>query len=187
VGVPDAIHGPVGGLFHQFRYIVPDVNGPELFRLGRRLMKVGVQATPHAGFRDLPKGVRIVLVDVHEHPDSTIGQIVERTGFPQSHVSAAVARLRDSGALVTTTDPNDRRRTLVRPVRRRPRLSADAQSAAAVTRGVHDLLVELHGEDGARYTDEVVAALATLSSRLCPTTTITPTGPAATSTETTSC
>jgi DNA-binding MarR family transcriptional regulator len=153
---------------HQFGYIVLDVNGPELFRLGRRLMKAGVQATPHAGFRDLPTGVRIVLVDVHEHPDSTIGQIVERTGFPQSHVSAAVARLRDSGALVTTTDPSDRRRTLVRPVRRRARLASDVQSAAAVERSVHELLVQLHGEAGSRYTGEVLAALETLSARLCP-------------------
>jgi DNA-binding MarR family transcriptional regulator len=185
--VPDATHGPSDDQLHQFRYIVADVNGPELFRLGRRLMKVGVQATPNAGFRDLPKGVRIVLVDVHEHPDSTIGQIVERTGFPQSHVSAAVARLRESGALLTTTDPSDRRRTLVRPVRRRPRLASDAQSAAAVERGVHDLLVELHGDGGTRFTGEVIAALETLSSRLCPAAPATTTEPAASPTEAPSC
>ena len=144
------------------------MNGPELFRLGRLLMQTGVQATPHAGFRDLPKGVRIVLVDVHEHPDSTIGQIVERTGFPQSHVSAAVARLRESGALVTTTDPGDRRRTIVRPVRRRPRVAADAQSAAAVERGVTDLLVRRHGPDGATHAPEVLDALDLLARHLCP-------------------
>lgn len=57
----------------------------------------------------------MVLVDVIEHPETTITRIVERTGFPQSHVSSAVARLRDAGVLVTTADPNDRRRTLVAP------------------------------------------------------------------------
>src|SRR4051794_36990823 len=94
---------------------MPDVNGVELFRLGRRLMKLGVLAIPPSGFRELPSSVRMVLVDVFDHPGSTIGQIVERTGFPQSHVSGAVARLRDDGVLTTTVDPLDRRRTLVAP------------------------------------------------------------------------
>ena len=38
------------------------MNGPELFRLGRRLMKLGVRALPPSEFRDLPVSVRIVLV-----------------------------------------------------------------------------------------------------------------------------
>jgi DNA-binding MarR family transcriptional regulator len=91
------------------------MNGPELYRLGRRLIRLGVKAIPPGGFRELPTSVRMVLVDVIEHPDTTITQIVERTGFPQSHVSSAVARLRDAGVLTTAADPNDRRRTLVAP------------------------------------------------------------------------
>ncbi len=91
------------------------MNGPELYRLGRRLIRLGVKAIPPGGFRELPTSVRMVLVDVLEHPETTISQIVERTGFPQSHVSSAVARLRDAGVLKTTADPNDRRRTLVAP------------------------------------------------------------------------
>lgn len=62
----------------------------------------------------LASGVRLVAVDVGYHPGSSISEITERTGFPQSHVSASVARLRDLGVLETEVDPADRRRTLVR-------------------------------------------------------------------------
>ncbi len=56
----------------------------------------------------------MVLIDVSEHPDSSIGDITARTGFPQSHVSASMARLRALGALETFLDPSDGRRTLVK-------------------------------------------------------------------------
>lgn len=131
-------------------------------------MRLGIQATPHAGFSDLPTGLRIVLVDVYEHPDSTIGQIVERTGFPQSQVSDAVARLRETGVLVTATDPQDRRRTLVRAARRRPRVTASARSSTLVEHEITELLVKLHGAQGSARTTEVVQALDRLSSLLCP-------------------
>ena len=91
------------------------MNSLELFRLSRRLLKLGVRSIPSPGFRELPTSVRMVLLDVLENPDTTISHIVERTGFPQSHVSSSVARLRDSGVLITAVDPVDRRRTLVAP------------------------------------------------------------------------
>ena len=101
------------------------MNALELFLLGRKLMKLGEQAIPTtAGFHQLPTSVRSILIDVFEHPNSSVGEITTRTGFPQSHVSAAVARLREGGALVTTVDPNDRRRTLVRPSPEVPRRAA---------------------------------------------------------------
>ncbi|MFV2172907.1 MarR family transcriptional regulator [Actinomadura sp. LOL_016] len=49
------------------------------------------------------------------HPGSAVGQIATRTGLPQSAVSAAVARLRDAGAVSTEPDPRDRRRVRVTP------------------------------------------------------------------------
>jgi DNA-binding MarR family transcriptional regulator len=55
----------------------------------------------------------MVLVDVAENGESAISEIVRRTGFPQSHVSASVSRLRDLGAIRTQVDPIDGRRTLV--------------------------------------------------------------------------
>ncbi len=64
--------------------------------------------------RQVPTGLRLIVIDVGEHPDSSIGEIAARTGLPQSHVSQSVARLRARGALETTSDPRDGRRTLVR-------------------------------------------------------------------------
>jgi DNA-binding MarR family transcriptional regulator len=52
--------------------------------------------------------------DLAENPGSSIGEITERTGLPQSHVSQSVARLRKRGAVQTASDPRDGRRTLVR-------------------------------------------------------------------------
>lgn len=91
------------------------MNGFDLYVLGRRLMRLGQDATPTAGIHRLPTSVQLVLVDVGDHPGTSVSEVVTRTGLPQSLVSAAVARLRDGGALLTETDPADRRRTLVRP------------------------------------------------------------------------
>ena len=91
------------------------MNGLELFLLGRKLMKLGEEAIPRSGFHRMPTSVRSVMVDAYEHPGSSVSEITARTGFPQSHVSASVNRLREAGALITITDPADRRRTLVSP------------------------------------------------------------------------
>jgi DNA-binding MarR family transcriptional regulator len=91
------------------------VNGFDLYVLGRRLMRLGQEATPTAGIHRLPTSVQLVLVDVGDHPGTSVSEVVARTGLPQSLVSAGIARLREGGALVTEVDPQDRRRTLVRP------------------------------------------------------------------------
>src|SRR5215470_15865101 len=105
------------------------MSGLELFLLGRNLMKIGEEAiraeaslaiAMRAGSTRLPTSVRSVLIDVCEHPNSSIGEITARTGFPQSHVSASVARLRTERAVVTAVDSSDRRRTLVGPSRGSP-------------------------------------------------------------------
>jgi DNA-binding MarR family transcriptional regulator len=128
-------------------------------------MKLGVQAFPPSAFRDMPTSVRMVLVDVAEHPGGTIGQIVERLGFPQSHVSAAVARLRDDGMLVTNVDPADRRRTLVSLS---PEHLANVERAQHTLPPVDDLLVaalvERLGAEGADHVGEATAALDLLAS-----------------------
>jgi DNA-binding MarR family transcriptional regulator len=92
------------------------MNGIELYLLGRTLMKIAEESMPQSDEHHLPTSVRSVLLDVVEHPNSSIGEIATRTGFPQSHVSASVTRLQAiAAALETTIDPEDRRRTLVRP------------------------------------------------------------------------
>lgn len=78
------------------------------------MMKLGEAAMPAAGFRRLPTSVQLVLVDIGDHPNTSISGVVSRTGLPQSAVSEAVAQLAKAGVLATHTDPADRRRTLVR-------------------------------------------------------------------------
>jgi DNA-binding MarR family transcriptional regulator len=132
-------------------------------------MKLGVQGFPGGGFRDLPISVRVVLVDVYEHPGTTIGQIVERTGFPQSHVSQAVARLRASGVLETGVDPADRRRTLVSPS---PEHLARIERGRDELEPIDDLLeaalVERLGPAGADHVAEATAALDLLAALFTP-------------------
>jgi DNA-binding MarR family transcriptional regulator len=154
---------------HQLRCIVPDVHGQELFRLSRRLIRLSIDALPPSPFSALPISVRMVLVDVVEHPGTSIGEIVERTGFPQSHVSASVARLRDEQMVVTAACPHDRRKTLVScsPAHlERVRSAGDALEPVDDT--VTAALVERFGPEGAARTAEAVAALELLASLLIP-------------------
>jgi DNA-binding MarR family transcriptional regulator len=91
------------------------VDGYDLFQLGRTLTKLGEQAIPEMGLQRLSGPTRAIVADIFEYPGSSISDITERVRFPQSQVSACVARLRDAGAVETVTDPRDRRRTLVHP------------------------------------------------------------------------
>lgn len=136
------------------------MDGLELFRLGRTLMKIGENAIPKSGFHRLPTSVRSVMIDVFEHPDSSIQEITERTGFPQSHVSASVARLRAAGVFVTADDPRDRRRTLVRQA---PGLPA---RAARFSAPVDDAIAAAIGTDEPARVAEIVTALERLAAAL---------------------
>jgi DNA-binding MarR family transcriptional regulator len=112
-------------------------------------------------FHRLPAGVRTVLLDVFQHPGSSISEITARTGFPQSLVSVAVARFRDRGVMVTEDDPADRRRTLVSPapgVKEAGRRHANATTVDAV-------LSEALGAGPAEVA-EIVAVLESLARRL---------------------
>jgi len=136
------------------------VNGLELFLLGRRLMKLGEQAVSSGRFQGLPTSVQSVLIDVFEHPDTTITGIVARTGLPQSHVSTSVARLGKVGVLESHIDERDRRRTLVRPtagIRERVR-----QRGAV---GIDAVLGQAIGTDDARAVREVERQLEDMARR----------------------
>jgi DNA-binding MarR family transcriptional regulator len=82
----------------------------ELLLLARRLMKLAEEGLPRNGVNN---SVRFVLLDIAENPGSSISEITARTGYPQSHVSTSVIKLRESGFVRTETDPADRRRSLV--------------------------------------------------------------------------
>lgn len=127
-------------------------------------MKIGEEAIPaRAGLHQLPASVRSVLIDIFEHPGSSVGEISVRTGFPQSHVSASVARLREYRAVVTAIDPNDRRRTLVRPNPEVPRQAEPLTSAP-----IDAALAAALGTENPMEIAEVAAALETLALRLTP-------------------
>ncbi|MFE3022925.1 MarR family winged helix-turn-helix transcriptional regulator [Nocardia tengchongensis] len=143
------------------------MNGVELFLLGRALMKIGEQALPDAGAHGGNRAVLVVLSDVLGHPGTTISEVAARTGLPQSAVSGAVARLRETGSVVAETDPHDRRRSLLEAARD---ISGRVAEVRATT--IDDAVATaLGGDDGI---DEVIAALELLSRRLH----IRPDGPA---------
>jgi DNA-binding MarR family transcriptional regulator len=139
------------------------MNGVELFLLGRKLMKIGEEAIPRNGFRELPTSVRSILLDVFEHPDTSVGEIATRTGFPQSHISASVAKLRDEGVFVTTIDPSDRRRTLVR---RSPEVTRRVATKEMVP--IRDALSAALGSDDESFIAQISDALDLLAEHLNP-------------------
>ena len=143
----------------------------DLYLLGRRLAKLAEEAMRGRDAPPVPTGLRLIVMDVSEHPDSSIGEIAARTGLPQSHVSHSVARLRARGALETAGDPRDGRRTLVRmggrTAARAARLgSVPVDGALGAAAGIIDprelaglvatleslaaRLLDAHDEDGAR-------------------------------------
>lgn len=91
------------------------MNTRELLLLGRKLVDIAMSELRDRTDPHLSSGEIAVIADVLQHPSSAISEITARTGFAQSRVSTAVARLRGLGALETVPDPTDRRRTLVRP------------------------------------------------------------------------
>jgi DNA-binding MarR family transcriptional regulator len=92
------------------------MNGLELFLLGRKLAKMGMETIPSSVLNEFPPSAQLVLIDVLENPSSSIGEIAKRTELPQSQVSGAATLLEEHCLLETVSDPNDRRRTLVRAV-----------------------------------------------------------------------
>ncbi|WP_405901470.1 MarR family transcriptional regulator [Streptomyces sp. NBC_00727] len=92
----------------------------QLFLLGRTLMKIGEEALPEppppvgAAQRGGTRAALIVLSDVLGHQSTSVSEIAARTGLPQSQVSGAVARLKETGSFVTSPDPTDGRRQLIR-------------------------------------------------------------------------
>ncbi|WP_369262509.1 MarR family winged helix-turn-helix transcriptional regulator [Streptomyces sp. R35] len=144
------------------------MNGVELFLLGRALMKIGEAAMPepeggagrHGGS---VRSVLIVASDVATHPDTAVGEIAARTGLPQSQVSTAVARLKDTGAVTTAPDPADRRRLLVRQA---PQVSARVAEVRATT--IDDALEAALGDSTPEQRKEVADALEVLARHLAP-------------------
>jgi len=130
-----------------------------LFLLGRKLMQIAEQALPEGP----ATSVRLIFADVAYHPDSSITEITERTGFPQSLVSTAVAKLREAGFLESGPDPLDRRRTLVRTT---PALNSVAEGLTPMS--VDDILAKELALDDQEQVPDALAALGLLARLLTP-------------------
>ena len=137
-----------------------DVNAVELFILGRKLMLAAEDALPRGR---IATSVRLVAVDIAHHPRSSVSEITERTGFPQSHVSLSVARLKELGVVATDVDPLDHRRTLVTMT---PAAIDRAASANAVP--IEQVLAPVLRDCDERVVAEVVDALELLAERMTP-------------------
>ncbi|GLW07042.1 hypothetical protein Misp01_21720 [Microtetraspora sp. NBRC 13810] len=140
------------------------MNGVDLFLLGRTLMKIAEETMPTEGIGPQTTSTRTVLVvvaDLRAHPRTSVGEIAGRTGLPQSAVSAAVARLRTAGSIVTGPDPADRRRTLIQVA---PQMSQRVAEVRATP--IDGPLAASLGTDDPAELAEVVALLETLAARL---------------------
>ena len=135
------------------------MDGGQLHRLGKRLLELSRAVTTQPGDPELTPGELAVLEDVIRYPDSSIGDVQERSGFAQSHVSASVARLRDRELVETRTDATDRRRLRIRVSRRAARTIT-----TRARRPVDSLLIEATGSPArarraARLLDELAELL----------------------------
>ncbi|WP_310738306.1 MarR family winged helix-turn-helix transcriptional regulator [Microbispora sp. H10670] len=146
------------------------MNGVDLFLLGRTLMKIGEEAMPVEDITPSRttqaaslRTVLVVVADLRAHPETSVGEIATRTGLPQSAVSAAVARLKEAGAVVTAPDPADRRRVVIRTA---PEVSDRVEAVRAA--GVEGPLAAALGTEDPARVAEVVAALEFLAGRLAP-------------------
>ncbi|MEU1981885.1 helix-turn-helix domain-containing protein [Nocardia sp. NPDC019395] len=86
-----------------------------LHRLGRRLVELSRQVQLEPGDIRPSPAEELIISDVMFHSNSTVGDVVARTGYAQSYVSKCVADLVERGLLVTSTDESDRRRTIIGP------------------------------------------------------------------------
>jgi len=143
-----------------------DVNASELFLLGRKLMKLGEAAIPASPQAEAgaTTSVRLVMADIAYHPGSSVSEITERTGFPQSLVSLSVAKLREFGVVQTEPDPADRRRTLVRPAEGLVRRGGTPHSAVAVD----ETIAKAIGAEAEDRLPEALAALELLGQLIIP-------------------
>jgi DNA-binding MarR family transcriptional regulator len=137
------------------------MDGMQLLRLGRRLTALGRDAIDQADPATLTPGEMAVIADSFQHPDSSVREIVARTGFAQSHVSASVGRLRERGLVETVPDPADGRRTLVRLTGR-----ARQAASARTKRITHETIARAIADPG--RAERITALLDELAGLLLP-------------------
>lgn len=137
----------------------------DLIVLGRQLTKIGESVMRGGAASAMPTGSGLVLSDVLAHPGSSITEITTRTAMPQSYVSESVARLVEKGLVVSSPDPADKRRTIVRASESHPHNVARAGMVP-----VDAALLAALGDPSPSDARDLLATLEALASRLRPTT-----------------
>ena len=128
----------------------------DLYQLGRRLTELAYQGMG-ADRLGLTPSEFLVLRDLFMNGESSIGEVVGRTGLAQSRVSTAVATLRGRGWVTTKADPADGRRTLA-GVTDAVRAEGDSRRAGSAETALAAVLAD--AEPGERA--QLAAALARL-------------------------
>lgn len=83
-----------------------------LHKLGRRLVSEANRLTYATAKADFTPAELAILEDLYAHPNSSVKQIKDRTGFAQSHVSVSLSKLTERGQVVLASDPKDARSRL---------------------------------------------------------------------------
>jgi len=95
--------------------MVGNVNGAELYVLGRKLMAIASDAAPEESvLRRIPPGARMVIEDAARHPGTSVADTAERTGLLPSQVTALVEAMAAEGFLEIQDGPDGDRVNLGR-------------------------------------------------------------------------
>lgn len=84
-----------------------------LNRLARQLREIALKASQDGEELPISVGQLAVFEDVARWPDSTISDIVRRTGLAQSRVSKVVGELAEEDVFLVGRDAKDKRQTRV--------------------------------------------------------------------------
>lgn len=131
-------------MIHHRRYVSTHdgyalgVRAHELYQVGRTLIDASRRAQD-ADQRGTSLSESLVLGDLQTHGQSSISEIVARTGIAQSRVSVCIQSLVRRGWVLTTPDPADGRKTLAR-VRDRARKEGKKRRATDANDALAPLL-----------------------------------------------
>ncbi len=138
------------------------MNMTELMMLTRaleRLVLTHLQPDPRQAVMASPVEM-LLLSEVYRNAPVSVGELRQSTGFAQSYISTLIARLSERGLLSLSTDPADRRRTLVSP---HPGMLGHLSTSLRLD--ARQVIDDLVGADGSYATDDVIPVLEFLLER----------------------
>jgi DNA-binding MarR family transcriptional regulator len=128
--------------------IEADMDMSDLYQLGRRLTELAYEGMG-AGQLDISASEFLVLRDLYMNGESSIGEMVERTGLAQSRVSTSVANLRRRGWVETGPDRDDGRKTIAR-VTSDVRLEGDRRRGVSAEGALERVLADANPSERAQ-------------------------------------